>query len=120
MGAVSSSVTDGLQRATCCVQRRLPVRCFNPHLNLQLLKLEHGGAKIEEVWLVKDENAQTATVSPNLSREAPENRLAIVYNISQESNGEDSILKPLRLDWQPDGLAFMRLAGMGFPRIDSN
>ena len=107
MGGVSSGLTDGLHRATCCVQRRPPVRCFNPHLNLQLLKLEHNGAMIEEVWLVRDEKAETA--SPRLSRE--EHRLAIVYNISQESNGEESMLRPLRLDWQPDGLAFMHLGG---------
>ena len=107
MGAVSSGLTDGF-RGNCCVQRRPPVRCFNPHLNLQLLKLEHSGARIEEVWLVRNENG-AQPLSPNLSREPMENRLAIVYNLSEAGDAEGSILKPLRLDWHPDGLAFMCL-----------
>ena len=105
MGAVSSGLSDGILRANCCVQRRPPVRCFNPHLNLQLLKLEHSGARIEEVWLVKQENERSQGFSP--MAEPAETRLAIVYNIS-ESASQPS-LKPLRLDWQPDGLAFMWL-----------
>ncbi|CAL1161646.1 unnamed protein product [Cladocopium goreaui] len=108
MGAVSSGLSDGILRANCCVQRRPPVRCFNPHLNLQLLKLEHSGARIEEVWLVKQENERSQMsqgFSPMVAEPA-ETRLAIVYNIS-ESASQPS-LKPLRLDWQPDGLAFMQ------------
>ena len=108
MGAVSSGLTDGF-RGNCCVQRRPPVRCFNPHLNLQLLKLEHSGARIEEVWLVRPERGIQAPLSPNLSMEPMESRLAIVYNISEGDASEGSSIKPLRLDWHPDGLAFMRL-----------
>ncbi|CAK9035284.1 unnamed protein product [Durusdinium trenchii] len=107
MGAVSSGLTDGF-RGNCCVQRRPPVRCFNPHLNLQLLKLEHSGARIEEVWLVRPERGIQAPLSPNLSMEPMESRLAIVYNISEGDASEGSSIKPLRLDWHPDGLAFMQ------------
>lgn len=107
MGAVSSGVSDGFLRANCCVQRRPPVRCFNPHLNLQLLKWEHSGARIEEVWLVKQDRSQGG-FSPK--SEPPETSLAIVYNISENDTSQHSVLKPLRLDWQPDGLAFMCLA----------
>eukprot|EP00438_Fugacium_kawagutii_P014661 Skav226503 [mRNA] locus=scaffold4305:128826:130003:- [translate_table: standard] len=103
MGAVSSGLSDGILRANCCVQRRPPVRCFNPHLNLQLLKLEHAGARIEEVWLVK-ESQERSHFSP--MAEPSEKRVAIVYNISESSS--QPCLKPLRLDWQPDGLAFMQ------------
>jgi len=105
MGAVSSGVSDGFLRANCCVQRRPPVRCFNPHLNLQLLKWEHSGARIEEVWLVKQDRSQGG-FSPK--SEPPETSLAIVYNISENDTSQHSVLKPLRLDWQPDGLAFMQ------------
>ena len=104
MGTVSSGLTDGFSRATCCVQRRAAARCLNPHLNLQLLKWEHDGAKIEEVWLIRD-SSPSADLVPQLSSEPSDARLAIVYNISVGSSG----LKPLRLDWRPEGLGFMQL-----------
>ncbi|CAE7499531.1 unnamed protein product [Symbiodinium natans] len=103
MGTVSSGLTDGFSRATCCVQRRAAARCLNPHLNLQLLKWEHDGAKIEEVWLIRD-SSPSADLVPQLSSEPSDARLAIVYNISVGSSG----LKPLRLDWRPEGLGFMQ------------
>ena len=104
MGTVSSGLTDGFSRATCCVQRRAAARCLNPHLNVQLLKWEHEGAKSEEVWLIRDSSPAPDLV-PQLSSEPSDARLAIVYNISVGSSG----LKPLRLDWKPEGLGFMRL-----------
>ncbi|CAE7215668.1 unnamed protein product [Symbiodinium necroappetens] len=103
MGTVSSGLTDGFSRATCCVQRRAAARCLNPHLNVQLLKWEHEGAKIEEVWLIRDSSPAPDLV-PQLSSEPSDARLAIVYNISVGSSG----LKPLRLDWKPEGLGFMQ------------
>ncbi|CAE7238079.1 unnamed protein product [Symbiodinium sp. CCMP2592] len=103
MGTVSSGLTDGFSRATCCVQRRAAARCLNPHLNVQLLKWEHEGAKIEEVWLIRDSSPAPDLV-PQLSSEPSDGRLAIVYNISVGSSG----LKPLRLDWKPEGLGFMQ------------
>mmetsp|Transcript_11639 Transcript_11639/g.22135 ORF Transcript_11639/g.22135 Transcript_11639/m.22135 type:complete len:170 (-) Transcript_11639:82-591(-) len=103
MGAVSSGLTDGFSRATCCVQRRPPVRCLNPQLNLQLLKWEHENARIEEIWLIRDVSPSLGLM-PGLSAEPADSRLAIVYNISVDQ----SVLKPLRLDWRPDGLAFMQ------------
>ena len=102
MGTVSSGLTDGFSRATCCVQRRASARCLNPHLNLQLLKWEHEGAKIEEIWLIRDSSTLPDLV-PQLASEPADARLAIVYNISVGSSG----LKPLRLDWRPEGLGFM-------------
>ena len=107
MGTVSSGLTDGFSRATCCVQRRATARCLNPHLNLQLLKWEHEGAKIEEVWLIR-ESSTSSDLVPQLSSEPPDARLAIVYNISVGSSG----LKPLRLDWRPEGLGFMLPGGI--------
>lgn len=100
MGNVSSGLTDGVLRAGCCVQRRPPVRCFNPALNLQLVKWENAQNKIEEVWLIQD----TAGLSQGPQFEL--DRQAIVYNLSDASGS----LTPLRLDWRPDGLAFMHPA----------
>eukprot|EP00930_Biecheleria_cincta_P078865 TRINITY_DN66475_c0_g1_i1.p1 TRINITY_DN66475_c0_g1~~TRINITY_DN66475_c0_g1_i1.p1 ORF type:complete len:167 (-),score=26.95 TRINITY_DN66475_c0_g1_i1:106-606(-) len=101
MGGVSSSIESGVQRATCCVQRRPAARCFNSHLNGYLVKLEYSGAMVEEVWLVEESSDNAESKEPFGGPHR-----AIVYNINAKRSGRQ-VLSSLRLDWRPDGLSFM-------------
>mmetsp|Transcript_144267 Transcript_144267/g.402083 ORF Transcript_144267/g.402083 Transcript_144267/m.402083 type:complete len:205 (+) Transcript_144267:95-709(+) len=131
-GAVADGVTSGIAGGSCCTHRRPPVRCWNPQLNCRLVKLEYGGEAFEEVWVFRDSAPLDLCVIPGLDPvagnslghsgsfgatgssstaslplpqahipEALEPHFAIVYNYGL------CPLKPLRLDWRPDGLGFV-------------
>mmetsp|Transcript_40253 Transcript_40253/g.90887 ORF Transcript_40253/g.90887 Transcript_40253/m.90887 type:complete len:198 (-) Transcript_40253:140-733(-) len=127
-GVVAENVASGIVGGSCCTNRRAPVRCWNPQLSCRLVKLEYGGEAFEEVWLFRDSTPMdlylmpspgldadggdgTPSSSPALTSsaaahqthvmEAMEPHFAIVYNYGL------CPLKPLRLDWRPDGLGFM-------------
>eukprot|EP00441_Pelagodinium_beii_P000834 CAMPEP_0197690320 /NCGR_PEP_ID=MMETSP1338-20131121/108191_1 /TAXON_ID=43686 ORGANISM="Pelagodinium beii, Strain RCC1491" /NCGR_SAMPLE_ID=MMETSP1338 /ASSEMBLY_ACC=CAM_ASM_000754 /LENGTH=143 /DNA_ID=CAMNT_0043272763 /DNA_START=36 /DNA_END=467 /DNA_ORIENTATION=+ len=84
------------------------IRCWNPHLNLHLVKLEHGGGTIAEAWLIHTNVDQSVAAS----KTAEERSLAIVYNMNIEDDSGTMVLRPLRLEWGPEGLSFME-AGLG-------